>query len=91
MVAFVARYGNTSILHKFKTRDLPMYAYSRRKREMVYATSFAAFLALFVIFLVTLSFVSAGPIVLGTELNPNGTTEYLCLGRGCENLLAMDW
>lgn len=68
-----------------------MYAYSRRRREMVYATGFAAFLTLFVIFIVTLSFVSAGPIVLGTELNPNGTTEYLCLGRGCENLMAMDW
>ncbi len=29
---------------------------------------------------------SAGPIVLGTEMNTNGLVEYLCLGMGCETL-----
>ncbi len=47
----------------------------------------------FFIFIVTIfigslytAMASAGPIVLGTELNTNGIVEYLCLGMGCENL-----
>ncbi len=31
------------------------------------------------------------PTILGTELNANGTVEYLCIGRGCENLNNMDF
>jgi len=29
---------------------------------------------------------SAGPIVLGTEMNTDGLVEYLCLGMGCDSL-----
>ena len=26
------------------------------------------------------------PVVLGTEINSDGTIEYLCLGRSCEDI-----
>lgn len=58
---------------------------------MIYATGFATFLAVFLITAIGISFVASGPLVLGTELNPNGTTEYMCLGRGCEELTTMGW
>lgn len=41
---------------------------------------------IFVSFLVILL---SGPIVVGTEMNTNGLVEYLCLGKGCENLYPM--
>jgi hypothetical protein len=37
------------------------------------------------------AFFSAGPIVLGSEMNANGTVEYLCLGRTCEEYRQMDF
>ena len=39
----------------------------------------------------TVSVASADPFILRTEMNANGTVEYLCLGNACENLAAMDW
>lgn len=32
------------------------------------------------------AFMSTGPLVLGTEMNTNGSVEYLCLGTDCERL-----
>ena len=32
------------------------------------------------------AYTNSGPVVLGTELNTNGLTEYLCLSRDCEDL-----
>lgn len=40
----------------------------------------------FLFYMMVLVFVSAWPLVLGSELNADGTVEYLCLGRGCEDL-----
>lgn len=65
--------------------------YQRRRREKIQAILFAWFLAVVLIGGLTVSVASAGPFVLGTELNANGTVEYLCLGTGCEFLVAMDW
>ncbi|MEC7703171.1 MAG: hypothetical protein VYC19_10490 [Pseudomonadota bacterium] len=30
-------------------------------------------------------------IVLGSELNANGTVEYMCLGSGCDVMNRMTW
>ncbi len=58
---------------------------NRRKREMVYASLFTAFL--FSTLLLSLVYLAtANTWVLGTEMNTNGLVEYLCLGRGCEEL-----
>jgi hypothetical protein len=65
--------------------------YQRRRREKIQAILFAYFLAVVFIVGLTVSVASAGPFVLGTELNGNGTVEYLCLGTGCETLATADW
>lgn len=68
-----------------------MTFYRRRHREMIYATGFAIFLLVFTVGLLGFSLLTAGPLVLGTELNTNGMVEYLCLGRGCDHLQDMDF
>jgi hypothetical protein len=34
----------------------------------------------------TAAILNLPPVVLGSELNGNGSVEYLCLGRDCEEL-----
>jgi hypothetical protein len=60
-----------------------------RRRDVRNAFFFCAGLCGVLVFLLGLSFVSTGPIVLGTEMNTNGLVEYLCLGLGCETLTPM--
>lgn len=63
----------------------------RSHRPMNEATK-AAFFMMFIIGLIFVSFLVillSGPIVVGTEMNTNGLVEYLCLGKGCENLYPM--
>lgn len=50
------------------------------------AAAFSGFLLVVLIASLIVVILSSGPVVLGTELNTNGLTEYLCLGRGCEKL-----
>lgn len=40
----------------------------------------------FLIACLAVSYFSADPLILGSELNGNGTMEYLCLGKDCELL-----
>lgn len=55
------------------------------------ALAFCGFLFLFMC-VALLGIVSySGPIVLGTELNANGTVEYLCVGSACENFTDFHW
>lgn len=68
-----------------------IYYYSRITKKEIVAGAFALCLAVFLIVMVFISINAAGPFVVGTELNPNGTTEYLCMGRGCEGLTPMDY
>jgi len=68
-----------------------MLLYSYNERESAYAAVFASLLVFVMIAMLGISFLNAGPIIVGTELNTNGLVEYLCLGRGCEDLYAMDW
>lgn len=67
------------------------YAIHSAKKQAFRATLFSAALFLFMCASVTGIFSYAGPIVLGTELNSNGTVEYLCMGAGCENYTSFSW
>lgn len=67
-----------------------VYPYTPKKR-MLGACFFSASLALFLLSTFLFALIANGPVVLATELNPNGTVEYLCLGSGCEDLFKMDW
>ena len=62
----------------------------RRSNEAMKAAFFGVFIVLFLAGSLIAGLFS-GPIVLGTEMNTNGLVEYLCLGKGCENLHGMDW
>lgn len=55
------------------------------------ATLFAIFLLVLLATSLIAAFATAGPIVLGTEMNTNGLVEYMCLGRGCEDLTSFKW
>lgn len=65
--------------------------YKRRRAEEVRAIMFASMIARIVGVGLSVSMASADPFVLGTEMNANGTVEYLCLGNGCESLPPMGW
>lgn len=65
--------------------------YRRRRAEEVKAILFAGMIALAIGMGLSVSVASADPFILGTEMNANGTVEYLCLGNGCEGLSAMGW
>jgi hypothetical protein len=60
--------------------------YYNSRREYKQAFGFFAFLLIVFILSIYAAFASAGPIVLGTEMNTNGLVEYLCFGMGCDNL-----
>lgn len=47
---------------------------------------FGIFLLTILVTAMITALTAVGPIVLGSELNTNGLVEYLCIGRGCENL-----
>jgi hypothetical protein len=65
--------------------------YRARLRREICAGLFAFALLGFVGAAFGMAVLSAGPVVLGTEMNANGTVEYLCLGRACEDYSAMRW
>ena len=48
------------------------------------AVCFSVFLVLIFIFTLVMVFATSGPLILGTEMNANGTVEYLCLSNDCE-------
>lgn len=67
------------------------YRYKSIARTEVQATLFGCFLLLAASVFLASAFFSAGPIVLGTEMNTNGMVEYLCIGQGCENFTDFHW
>jgi len=69
----------------------PYYIHGQQRPQYIKAVIFSIAIFLLLVSSLSLSFLSAGPIVLGTEMNTNGLVEYLCLGSGCENLHDMDW
>ena len=63
----------------------------RKQKKYLQAITFSFFLMAFFVGSLSTAYMSSGPIILGTEMNANGTVEYLCLGNGCHDMLAMDW
>ena len=63
----------------------------RYQKEQVKAYVFFAVLIACTLLAIILGFSSLDSIILGSELNGNGTVEYLCLGTGCDGLTRMDW
>lgn len=63
--------------------------YASRSREQLYAVSFGILLAISMISFFVFALLSVDTLVLGTEMNANGTVEYLCLGTGCETVTRM--
>jgi hypothetical protein len=64
---------------------------SRRNKQTLKAASFGFSLLLITLSALIISFSSIDRVVLGTELNGDGTVEYLCLGSACDNLTKIDW
>lgn len=60
-------------------------------QELTYAAFFSGFLLLGFLTCLAVAWMSAGPVVLGTEMNANGSVEYLCLGTACEDFRRMDF
>lgn len=64
--------------------------YVRRSSRFMSTEKKAAFFGLFLLTVLCVSIVmaaaNASPFVLGTEMNTDGTVEYLCLGLGCESI-----
>ena len=62
------------------------------KTEFIYAAGFFVILLGFVIVMTYIGF-SAAPdnFIIGSELNGDGTVEYLCLGSHCDHINQMDW
>lgn len=65
--------------------------YKQQQLSYIYAICFSAFLLTTFIGFLSMALYSAGPIIVGTEMNTNGMVEYLCLGNGCNQLQDMDW
>jgi hypothetical protein len=73
---------------------MPVYASSRhyysQTRDAYKGAALAAGLLMMVLLFFAMA-LSSGPIILGTELNANGSVEYLCAGSGCEDFSDMHW
>ena len=60
-------------------------------RSYAKAVHFSLILVSLMMVSVSMAFYQAPPIVLGTEMNADGSVEYLCLGGGCEGLRPFHW
>jgi exosortase/archaeosortase len=50
------------------------------------------FCILFIILFCAISaYTASGPMVLGTELNADGSVEYMCFGNACHDLHNFTW
>lgn len=63
-----------------------------RRVEYIKATLFSSLLLITAFGILCYAFSqNRSNIILGTELNANGTVEYMCLGNGCDNMRAFAW
>jgi hypothetical protein len=62
-----------------------------RHKENIKAYIFGIGLLLMLGFSILTGVSSAGPIVLGSEINGNGMMEYMCLGNGCDQFNDFKW
>lgn len=63
-----------------------------RKVEYIKAMVFSSLLMISSFLILCFAFIeNNNQIILGSELNANGTIEYMCLGNGCEDLNRFTW
>lgn len=67
-------------------RLAPYNLISQANSDTFKGFAFAMFLFLAFTLSVFTATSSAGPVILGTELNTNGHVEYMCLGLGCDGM-----
>ena len=67
------------------------YRLYKQNREQFKACLFFFCLVLFLLVSAAYGVSSIENVILGTELNGDGTIEYLCLGNSCEDYLKMNW
>jgi hypothetical protein len=80
------------MLLKIETRHKSHYGLGTPRKELLSASLFTFGVLLFVAIMLYLGVTSISDgVILGSELNGDGTVEYLCLGTQCENLNRMDW
>ena len=79
------------LMRKVHPRVLLMQYYSSYQRDVIYAYLFGVSLLVLLLFFLATALLYSGPMVLGTEINGNGSIEYLCLGRDCEDLAVITW
>lgn len=66
---------------------MPYVRYSSRRMTTEKKAAFFGMFLLSVLFVSLITAYTTAPtLVLGTERNTNGMVEYLCLGRGCEDV-----
>lgn len=66
---------------------MPYVRYSSRHMSTEKKAAFFGMFLLTVLFVSLITAYTTAPVlVLGTERNTNGFVEYLCLGRGCEDV-----
>ena len=73
---------------------MPVYAsaryYNAQRRDAYKGAALVSCLLVLLVVFFAMA-LSSGPIILGTEMNANGSVEYLCLGASCEDMNAMRW
>lgn len=57
-----------------------------RRAEQIKAAIFSSFLLLLTFSLLCIALSQNQKLIIGSEMNGNGTVEYLCLGDNCANL-----
>jgi hypothetical protein len=62
-----------------------------RQNRLIYALVFLLFIVGFTTVMSIIMIDSLPLLIIGSELNGDGTVEYLCLGSDCNNLNRMDW
>ena len=62
-----------------------------RRVEYIKAAIFSTLLLITAFALLCFAFSQNQKMILGSELNSDGTIEYLCLGTDCDHLAKLDW
>jgi len=62
-----------------------------RRMEYLKAATFSTLLFISALGIMCYAFSQNRNLIIGTELNANGTVEYMCLGSDCENLNRFSW
>jgi|GEM_PF-1287532 len=63
----------------------------KNNQDYLKSVFFALCILSIIIFCILCTYSALGPLILGTELNADGSVEYMCLGNGCRDLSDFKW